>query len=170
MAQGMETARVYLDANRTGIITCLACGIKRSQDMTAYGDDIGGKTLPVKCRACASIFYVTFECRRHRRLQVHLPGKLLQLRTRERVDTIVVTSLSVTGLAFVTRPDVVLHRGEKYEVVFVLDDAEQSVIFEEIVIQRRYRNIVGAEFCTQEQYDGELGFYIMCETPTAAQK
>jgi hypothetical protein len=29
---------------------------------------------------------------------VHLPGRLLQLRTREEVEPIVVTSLSVTGL------------------------------------------------------------------------
>lgn len=166
MAQGMETTRVYLDANRTGVITCLSCGVKRSMHMTDYGDDIGGKTFRVKCKACASMFDATFDCRRHRRLHVHLLGKLLQLRTRENVDTIVVTSLSVTGLGFVTRPDVVLHKGERYEVVFVLDDEDHSVIFEEIVVQRLHRNIVGAEFCTPEKYHGALGFYIMYETPT----
>jgi len=166
MAQGMETTRVYLDANRTGIITCLGCGAKRSVNLAAYGDDIGGRALRAQCNTCASIFAVTFECRRHRRLNVHLPGKLLQLRTRERVDTIVVTSLSVTGIGFVTRPDVALRKGERYEVVFVLDDEDHSVIFEEIVVQRQHRNVVGADFCMQEQYRGELGFYIMYETPS----
>ena len=64
-----------------------------------------------------------------------------------------------------TRPDVVLHKNEKYEVVFVLDDADHSVIFEEIVIQRRHRNVVGAAFSTQDTYHADIGFYIMYETP-----
>ena len=102
MALLRECTRVYLDTNREGTITCIACGVKRSINMSKYGDDIGGKTLNAQCRTCTAVFRATFDFRRHCRVHVHLPGRLLQLRTREEVEPIVVTSLSVTGLGFVT--------------------------------------------------------------------
>src|SRR3954447_7412058 len=134
MALLRECTRVYLDAKREGTITCIACGVKRSIDMNKYGDGIGGKTLNAQCRSCTAVFRATFDFRRHCRVHVHLPGRLLQLRTREEVEPIVVTSLSVTGLSFVTTPGASVRMGEKYEVVFVFDDEEQSILFEEIVI------------------------------------
>src|SRR5437867_12520097 len=117
-----ESTRAYLDTKRERTITCLACGVKRSIDMNKYGDEIGGKTLNAQCRACTAVFRATFDFRRHCRVHVHLPGRLLQLRTREEVEPIVVTSLSVTGLGFVTAPGVSAGVGSNYEVVFVLDD------------------------------------------------
>ena len=144
MALRRECARVYLDGNREGTITCIACGVKRSISMNKYGDDIGGKTINAQCRTCAAVFRAIFDFRRHCRVHVHLPGRLLQLRTREEVEPIVVTSLSVTGLGFVTAPGVSVSMGDKYEVVFVLDDEDHSVLFEEIVITRIRGTRVGA--------------------------
>ena len=163
MALLRESTRVYLDANREGTITCLACGVKRSINMDQHGDGIGGKTLNAQCRACAAIFRATFDFRRHCRVHVHLPGRLLQLRTREEVEPIVVTSLSVTGLAFVTAPGASVGMGDKYEVVFVLDDEDQSVLFEEIVITRVRGTRVGATFSPSHYANHDLIFFVMCE-------
>jgi hypothetical protein len=165
MISTTATTRVYLDAHQTGVITCLACGVQRSLDLTRYGAAIGGSTLYAKCTTCGGTFRILLDRRRHRRVHVQLPGQLLQLRTRASVDPIVVTSLSVTGLRFVTRPTLVLHAGERYEVVFLLDDADCSAIFDTIVITRRRGNIVGAAFEAQESYRDELGFYIMSTGP-----
>lgn len=163
MALLRESTRVYLDANREGTITCLACGVKRSIDMHKYGDEIGGKTLNAQCRACAAVFRATFDFRRHCRVHVHLPGRLLQLRTREEVEPIVVTSLSVTGLGFVTAPGASVQVGDKYEVVFVLDDQDQSVLFEEIVITRLSGTRVGAAFAPSRYANHDLIFFVMAE-------
>jgi hypothetical protein len=163
MALLKESTRVYLDAKREGTITCLACGVKRSINMDQHGDGIGGKTLNAQCRACAAVFRATFDFRRHCRVHVHLPGRLLQLRTREEVEPIVVTSLSVTGLAFVTAPGASVGMGDKYEVVFVLDDEDQSVLFEEIVIARVRGTRVGAAFSPSQYANHDLIFFVMSE-------
>jgi hypothetical protein len=158
-----EITRVYLDGNCKGTITCLACGVKRSINMDKYGDNIGGKTLNAQCRACTAVFRATFDFRRHCRVHVHLPGRLLQLRTREEVEPIVVTSLSVTGLGFMTAPGQSICVGDKYEVVFVLDDEEQSVLFEEIVITRVHGTQVGAVFSPSHYANQDLIFFMMSE-------
>ena len=158
-----ENTRVYLNANREGTITCLACGVKRSINMSKYGDDLGGKTLKAQCRACTAVFRATFDFRRHCRVHVHLPGRLLQLRTREEVEPIVVTSLSVTGLGFVTAPGASVRVGDKYEVVFMLDDEDQSVLFEEIVITRGHGTRVGAAFSPSHYANHDLIFFMMSE-------
>jgi len=163
MALLRESTRVYLDANREGTITCLACGVKRSINMDQHGDGIGGKTLNAQCRACAAIFRATFDFRRHCRVHVHLPGRLLQLRTRAYVEPIMVTSLSVTGLGFITLPTVPVSVGDKYEVVFVLDDADESILFEEIVIARVRGTRVGAAFSPSQYANHDLIFFVMSE-------
>jgi len=163
MALLKESTRVYLDANREGTITCIACGVKRSINMSKYGDDIGGKTINAQCRTCTAVFQAIFDFRRHCRVHVHLPGRLLQLRTREEVEPIVVTSLSVTGVGFVTAPGASVRIGDKYEVVFVLDDEDQSVLFEEIVITRVRGTRVGAAFSASHHANHDLIFFVMSE-------
>jgi len=163
MALLRESTRVHLDINREGTITCIACGVKRSINMSKYGDGIGGKTLNAQCRACTAVFRATFDFRRHCRVHVHLPGRLLQLRTREEVEPIVVTSLSVAGLGFVTAPGASVRVGDKYEVVFVLDDEDQSVLFEEIVIVRVRGTRVGATFSASHYANHDLIFFVMSE-------
>ncbi len=108
-------------------------------------------------------FRATFDFRKHCRVHVHLPGRLLQLRTREEVEPIVVTSLSVTGLGFVTAPGVSVCVGDKYEVVFVFDDEDQSVLFEEIVITRVHGTEVGAVFSPSHYANHDLIFFMMSE-------
>ncbi len=161
MATRKECTRIYLDANRDGTITCLSCGVKRTINMRQYGEDLGGKTLNAQCRTCSAVFQATFEFRRHRRVRVHLPGKLLQLRTREYVEPIVVTSISMDGLGFIATPKVPIHVGDKYEVVFVLDDEDQSILFEEILIRRVQGVRIGASFSPLHHENPDLMFFMM---------
>jgi hypothetical protein len=163
MALLKESTRVYLDTNRAGTITCLMCGVQRPINMSAYGNDIGGKTFNAQCRTCTAVFRVTFEFRRHCRVHVDLPGSLLQLRTSEEVEPIVVTSLSVTGMGFRIAPGASVHVGDKYEVIFVLDDEDQSVFFEEIVITRVCGTRVGAAFSPAHDANHDLIFFVMSE-------
>jgi hypothetical protein len=158
-----EIIRVYLDANREGTITCLSCGVKRSINMSKYGDEIGGKALHAQCRTCTAVFRVIFDFRRHCRVHVHLPGRLLQLRTRVYVEPIMVTSLSVTGLGFITLPTAPVQVGDKYEVVFELDDEDQSILFEEIVITRVRGVRAGAAFSPSHYANDDLMFFVMSE-------
>jgi hypothetical protein len=158
-----EITRVYLDPNREGTITCLSCGVKRSINMNKYGDEIGGKALHAQCRTCTAVFRAVFDFRRHCRVHVNLPGRLLQLRTRAYVEPIMITSLSITGLGFITLPTVPVSVGDKYEVVFVLDDEDQSILFEEIVVTRVRGTRVGAAFSTSHYANHDIMFFMMSE-------
>src|SRR5262245_28097931 len=131
--------------------------------MSKYGDDIGGKTINAQCRTCTAVFQAIFDFRRRCRVHVHLPGRLLQLRTREEVEPIVITSLSVTGMGFVTAPGASVRVGNKYEVVFVLDDEDHSVLFEEIVITRVRGTRAGAAFSPSHDANHDLIFFVMSE-------
>jgi hypothetical protein len=166
MAQSMQATRVYLEPNYTGVISCLCCGVKRSIDMGEHQGKLLGKTFHLQCSTCDGVFLAVFDRRRHHRLHVHLPGRLVQPHTQETLGNIVVTSLSITGLRFITRSKTAFKAGDRYEVVFMLDDVEQSMITEEVVIARVHGNVVGASFANQSNYQSEIGFYLMYATPT----
>ncbi len=76
---------------------------------------------------------------------------------------LVVTSLSVTGLSFMTTPGASVHVGDKYEMIFVLDDEDQAVLFEEIVIIRVCGTRVGATFSPAHDANHDLIFFVMSE-------
>lgn len=166
MAHGIETTYVYLDTQSEGVVTCLACGVKRPVNMAHYPDYIGGKSLKVKCNACGSIFSVRFDFRKLHRRTVQLPGTLLQSQPREELSTITVTSLSAGGLAFVTKQEIPLQPGERYEVIFFLNDRQLSRICEEIVIKYRSGSVVGAAFYHSDRYSYDLDFYLMPQMST----
>ncbi|MBM3224977.1 MAG: hypothetical protein FJZ47_14400 [Candidatus Tectomicrobia bacterium] len=166
MAQSMQATRVYLEPNYTGVISCLCCGVKRSIDMGEHQGKLVGKTFHLQCSTCGGVFLAIFDRRRHHRLHVHLPGRLVHPDTRQTLENIVVTSLSVNGLRFISRAKTVLQTGDVYEVVFMLDDAEQSMITEDVVIARVHGNVIGASFVKQSSYQSEIGFYLMYATPS----
>jgi hypothetical protein len=51
-------------------------------------------------------------------------------------------------------------RGDVFELIFTLDNAEHSVLEEEIVVRRTAGNYLGAEFRNKYTYNFELDFYI----------
>jgi hypothetical protein len=69
----------------------------------------------------------------------------------------------VAGLGFVIAPGAPVRVGDKYEVVVVLDDEEQSVLFEEIVITRVHGTQVGAVFSPSHYANQDLIFFMMSE-------
>ncbi|MGE3540572.1 MAG: hypothetical protein AB7N91_24420 [Candidatus Tectimicrobiota bacterium] len=164
MLQITDTMRVYLNEGRQGVITCLYCGQKRRINMSNYKDHhIGGRALKVKCSVCGRIFHVRFDFRRYHRLSVQLVGKLLRLNTQEEIEAITVTSLSVGGIGFLLENPQEVQCGQRYGVSFHLDDAQHSLICEDILVKRIEGNFIGAEFYQSDKYNYELDFYIMSE-------
>jgi len=104
MAVILETSRVYLDARRCEVVTCLKCGVTWPVNLTHYKSELGGKVLKVKCAACATVVSVRFDFRRHHHVSVQLPGSLLQQGTKHILASITVTSLSVSGVGFARGP------------------------------------------------------------------
>ena len=157
----LEMPSVYLDAQRCGVVTCPKCGVTRAVNMAHYKGELGGKVLKVKCAACATVVNVRFDFRRHHRIAVRLPGTLVQRGTKHVLASLTVTSLSVSGVGFTLCTPLPIQSGEHYDVIFFLDDANRTLIFETIVMRRVEDREVGAEFCLEDAYHSALDFYLM---------
>ncbi len=160
MPSTLKTMRVYLDAQRRGMIACVQCGTHTPMKISPEAGPVSGKTVKVQCRVCHSKFYVRFDSRRHHRRKTMLPGTLWLRGAGEALGAITVTSLSAGGLCFLMAQPLPVQPGEVYEVVFVLNDKHQSIIREDIIIQRLEGHVVGAAFSSDEQYNYALDFYL----------
>jgi hypothetical protein len=161
MATILEMTNVYLNAKRCGVVTCPKCGITRAVNLAHYKGELGGKVLKVKCAACATVVNVRFDFRHHHRVAVRLPGTLLQCGTKHALASLTITSLSVSGVGFTLCTPLPVRSGEYYDVIFFLDDANHTLIFETAVIRRVEDREVGAEFCLEDPYHSALDFYLM---------
>jgi hypothetical protein len=157
----LEMTRVYLDAQRCGDVTCPKCGVIRTVNLAHYKGELGGKVLKVKCTACAMVVNVRFDFRRHHRVAVRLPGTLLQCGTKHVLASLTVTSLSVSGVGCTLCTPLSVQSGEHYDIIFCLDDADRTLIFETIVMRRVKGKEVRAEFCLEDAYHSALDFYLM---------
>ena len=165
MVQTVETTRVYLNEKRQGVATCVHCGVKYPINMSNYTDHhLGTKALKVKCSSCKKIFHIKFDFRRYHRINVNIPGKISHIRTTDKKIDVIITSLSVGGVGFIVNDCFTWEEDDIFEMVFQLDDDNNSIIFEEVSIKHSNGNFVGAEFYYRDKYNYELDFYIMSRT------
>ena len=105
--------------------------------------------------------HVRVDFRRHHRVAVRLPGTLVPCGTKHVLASLTVTSLSVSGGGFTLRTPLPVQSGKHYNVLFFLDDAAQTLIFETIVMRRVEDRQVGAEFCLEDPYHHALDCSLM---------
>ena len=161
MAATGAISRVYLNEDGQGVITCHHCDVQRPIHTSRHlHESIHGELVKTRCKNCASIFYVRFDCRRYPRIPVHFPGKLVQLHPQEVLGNVQIISLSIGGMSFILTEDISISIGDVFGVQFVLDDDYQSMIHEEIIIRRTNGHLIGAEFSHHDTYKYELDFYL----------
>ncbi len=169
MTQQLETARIFLDNHRRGVVTCPYCGDTHALNMTRYPSPLGGKACHVLCGACGRLFHLIFDGRRHLRIPASLPGRLFPSAPQHESDelsqklgytTITVTSLSSGGIGFRTQTPVSCTVGDRYYVIFGLPDHDHSLICEDIIIRRSDPQGVGAAFCRPPGSNHALDWYI----------
>jgi len=140
-------------------IRCIHCGAKQPIPPAAAPELRGGTACRIPCGDCQHWVYVRGEGRRHPRRKVALPGRLYHHEARDTLDRITVTSLSTGGIGFTTqqyRPV----RGVLYDVVFALNDPQNSVIMDTIIIRRVASPVVGAEFYPAATSNHTLDVYM----------
>ena len=169
MAHQLETAHVFLNDHRRGGVTCPHCGAIHTVNLARYPALLGGKAYRVLCGACGRAFRLLFEHRRHPRITVSLPGRLLPyapqdapeaLRHQPVGTAITVTSLSSGGIGFRTQTPVAGTIGDHYYVIFVLPDTDHTLICEAIIMRRSDSHGGGAAFCRPPGSHPALDWYI----------
>jgi len=125
---------------------------------------LGEKSLKVKCDICNKAFHVKLDLRKYYRINVNLPGKILDSQSEKHIDDVTIVSLSLGGVGFVINNNLTIKNEDVYRIKFQLDDEYNSVVYEEIIIKRVEDRFVGAAFYHSDRYNHELDFYISAES------
>lgn len=159
----MDYLHILLDAQSRGTLVCPQCAAVQTINLREQYPQmctmIGEKRATLPCR-CGAGVPVWFEVRRQPRTPVQLQGTLSDHQTGALLGTMVITSLSVSGLGFRVVSPRRLYRGARYTACFHLDDAEQSYIEATIIIRRVANSTVGATFYPEDAYNYALDFYV----------
>jgi hypothetical protein len=105
------------------------------------------------------------ENRKYHRKSVNIPGKLLDVDSKEEIAEIRVTSLSVDGFGFVMVSQCDIRIDDVFEITFKLDEIVNIDVSEKIIVKRADDYHIGAEFYEKGKYSFELDFYLTPISP-----
>ena len=154
-------AKVFINDQFQGVLKCPNCEntiiVRLLRIFRAFNR--GDKPFNVKCR-CGNVVEALCDFRQFPRVKVNLEGLLRHPGTHENVGTVTINSLSLGGVSFFLHARLAVKKGEVFELVFALDNAERSVLEEEIVVSHATDDYLGAEFRDKDAYNYVLDFYI----------
>jgi len=162
---------VYVDSHNSATVICPHCRIRYK--VNAGKVTTRGRSSKLRCK-CKHAFSVFFEYREHPRRdldgegyyrtikEVHVRGQYRTLPTSEGFTDMLVRNISRSGIGFVVPTGHELNIGDKVEVMFTLDDADQTRIERSAVVRRLAEgNYIGCEFMDVGHFDEATGFYVI---------
>lgn len=162
---------VYVGPNNSATVTCPHCGIRYK--VNAGKVKTRGLNSKLRCK-CKGSFSVFFEYREHPRRdldgkgyyrtikQVHVRGQYRAVPASGGFVDILLRNISRSGIGFVVPTGHNLSVGNEVEVMFTLDDEDQTRIERNAMVRRLAEgNYVGCEFMDIGHFDKATGFYVI---------
>jgi predicted Zn finger-like uncharacterized protein len=162
---------VYVGSDNSATVTCPYCGTRyrvNTRKVTTRG-----RSSKLRCK-CERSFSVFFEYRENPRRdldgkgyyrtikEVHVRGQYRTLPTSEGFTDMLLRNISRSGIGFVVPTGHELNVGDKVEVMFTLDDADQTRIERSAVVRRLAEgSYIGCEFMDVGHFDKATGFYVI---------
>lgn len=156
--QPEDVQTVYVSPNDTAQLKCPNCGISKSLDVSKFKGRKDPLKLKCKCKSSSQIF---LEFRKAFRKNVNFVGVYKVLAREDEGGRIFVKNLSKKGIGFTTFSKHKLLQGDEIQVVFTLDNQNQSKIEKHAVVRNTDGDNVGCEFTGKDPQDTDLGFYLM---------
>lgn len=157
----MNIVRVCLNKEKKGFITCRHCGVTRMIDVSNRSD-IVEKPVIAKCN-CGTVYKIIFE-RKFHRITTSIPATLRRSNARDLVDQVLITSLSVGDVGFLSsHPRIKVN--QTYRLDFALDDQTREKFSKDVIVRRVTGYDIGAEFQDPDAYNHALDFYTMPLVP-----
>jgi hypothetical protein len=126
-----------------------------------------GSAVRVQC-PCSHRFRIIRELRSTFRKKVRLEGYFAQaahngnkLASGNVWGPMVVQNLSRSGLKFTCANAGLLRIGDRLQVRFNLDNANQTLIKKSVLVKSVYMETVGCQFHGRDRFDAALGFYFL---------
>lgn len=147
------------------LMTCPQCGFQDTVSGRLF--EMMGSTVRVQCPNNHR-FRIIRELRTIYRKQVRLEGYFAQalhngnkLASGDVWGPMVVQNLSKAGLKFICGNANQLRIGDRLQVRFNLDNANQSLIKKAVIVKSVHADTVGCQFEGTDRYDAALGFYFL---------
>jgi hypothetical protein len=163
------TIKAYINNDQTATFVCPQCQKPRIVDVSKYIALEKEIKLKVTC-SCGHQYQACLEKRKKFRKQTNLEGIYRYTfttpdhKTSEGLGKMTVLNVSLTGLRVKLNSPPRFAMGDKLTVEFKLNDAKQSVVRKEVVVQNIHELYVGFEFVFNDPYDSALGFYVLSKT------
>ena len=110
---------------------------------------------------CGSIHRILLDSRHNNRKPVQLHGFYVFQNDDAKFGKIVVEDLSFSGLKFRMTHLKTINRGDLLYIQFILDDEEQTLIWEKVRVSHVSHDTVGAEFINVSKPNPKLALYLM---------
>jgi hypothetical protein len=149
---------VFVNRENKAIFTCPQCTKAKTVDVSKIFYKTIKLSLKVRC-PCGHIYPVILERRKFYRKHTSLPGFFKSENDMKELP-MTVTNISRSGLQFKSSLSEKLKLGDRVIVEFRLDDRYRSVIKKKVTIMRIDGGTIGTEFCSMDEYDKVLGFYL----------
>ena len=138
-------------------VTCPACQSRSVVAASAYRN----KHAPAAAQCgCGHIYEVLIDTRSYYRKTVELRGFYTVLGDGNS-RRMTVEDLSFTGLRFRTLTHPTLSVDDVVQISFHLDQPPYTEIVSPAVVRWTKDAMIGAEFCDQQAYRKQIGFYLM---------
>jgi hypothetical protein len=166
-----DAQAVYVGPDNSATVSCPHCGIRYK--VNAGKVTTRGRSAKLRCK-CEGSFSVFFEYRENPRRdldgkgyfrtikEVHVRGQYRAVPTAEGFTDMLLRNISRSGIGFVVPTGHNLSVGSEVEIMFTLDDADQTRMERNAVVRRLAEgNYVGCEFMDIGHFDKTTGFYII---------
>ncbi len=139
---------------------CPVCFKAKSLDMSEHKDTATPVKVNCKC-TCGHAFTVLLDKRQYKRTKVTLPGVYIRYIEDKEVNrkTMTVVDLSPFGLKFMLHEKHNIQPSDRLEVIFNLNDPQETQITRKMVVKYVKNLDVGAEFFSKDQHD-EICLYL----------
>ena len=155
----MEATRILVKEGDVAFITCPFCRKTRKASVAAFKEK-GKRELSVKC-SCKEIFSLCLEYRKHPRKPVRLPGRSINLSQHRKSQGMIIMNISLGGIGFNPMIKYEIKKDDQLEVIFNLDDCNNTPIETIATVRSASKDYVGCEFNIKENFRPSLGFYLL---------
>jgi PilZ domain len=159
----MAKQKAYVREDGTTVLKCPYCNYSRAVSVTALREK--KRVITVRC-ACQKSYSVYLELRKMFRKSSSLRGNYINHSQQDDRGVliqgkIVVRDISMGGIGFETIGKCSIQKEDELEVTFTLDDKYSTVIKKRVEVKIVRGKYVGCEFTHANEYDKDLGFYLL---------
>lgn len=155
----METKKVLVKENDAAVITCPFCHTIKKASVARYKER-NKRELKIKC-GCANVFSICLECRKHPRKPIKLIGKSINLSKHRESRDVIIKDISMGGIQLHPFRKHRIRKDDRLQISFSLNDANNTPITTHVTVKTVFKDHVGCEFNSIEEFRTSLGFYLI---------